>query len=750
MVEQCDLNDEQKNAVKYFDGPMMVLAGAGSGKTRMLVAKISHLLGVQNVGPYKILALTFSNKAAHEMRERVARLCGINGHALAVTTFHSFCARLLRTEFEFLGLSKNFSIYDEDESKVIVKSILSKYGISPKEISPYDVLSYIDDLKNKGVYTGRENVEALGIDLDDPFLKYFYEYEHELHRSNALDFGGLITSVLCLLERHPHILKRLRGRYEFILVDEYQDTNKAQFELLRLLADEHNKICVVGDEDQSIYSWRGADINNILDFEKHFKNVKIVKLEQNYRSSAHIINAASAVIANNVLRKGKQLWTENSEGEKITIAELETEKDEANFVMKAIGRLRVSDQEKYNDFAIFYRNNFQSRPFEDVLRQNNIPYRIVGGIKFYDRKEIKDVLGYLRLIVNVQDSLALSRIINVPTRGIGATTLRKLEDLASQLNISLWAGIGKLLEGNEDFGIRLTPKIRLALKNFNSFLSECIYLYDKNVAPKILFEKVIHESGYLDELRAMRDYESAARIENIEELGRAIEEFQAANTGATLADFIESITLDTTQMKDSDNHLGEISLMTVHGAKGLEFPFVFVVGAEEGIFPSSKSMEAGQNSIEEERRLFYVAMTRAMKKLHITFVRGRFLWGQLKFNGPSRFLFEIPKDSASWPNNKAKISSDELETRETQGSFDDYDFSQKVDHERYIINESKTALKYEGKFQKGNRVIHSVYGKGKVLETEGFGAEEKVLIIFPDGAKKKFLVKFAPIMIDQN
>ncbi|MEK6624411.1 MAG: UvrD-helicase domain-containing protein, partial [Bdellovibrionota bacterium] len=467
MVEHCDLNSAQKNAVEYFDGPMMVLAGAGSGKTRMLVAKMAHLLEVKNIGPYKILALTFSNKAAHEMRERVSRLCGINGYALAVTTFHSFCARLLRSEFEYFGLSKNFSIYDEDESKAIVKGILGKYGISPKEISPHVVLSYIDDLKNKGVYTDRQNLDQLGIDLNDPFLKYFYEYEHELHRSNALDFGGLITSVLSLLARHPQILKRLQDRYQFILVDEYQDTNKAQFELLKLLASEHKKICVVGDEDQSIYSWRGADINNILDFEKYFTNVKVVKLEQNYRSSSHIINAASAVIANNVLRKGKKLWTNNSEGEKITIAELETEKDEANFVIRAIGKLRESNQEKYNDFAVFYRNNFQSRPFEDVLRQNNIPYRIVGGIKFYERKEIKDVLGYLRLIVNAQDSLALSRIINVPTRGIGATTLRKLEDLASQLNISLWGGIGKLLEGCEgkDFGIRLTPKIKLALKN---------------------------------------------------------------------------------------------------------------------------------------------------------------------------------------------------------------------------------------------------------------------------------------------
>ncbi|OFZ14404.1 MAG: hypothetical protein A2X86_06045 [Bdellovibrionales bacterium GWA2_49_15] len=747
MVERCDLNSEQKNAVEYFDGPMMVLAGAGSGKTRMLVAKMAHLLDVQNVGPYKILALTFSNKAAHEMRERVSRQCGINGHALAITTFHSFCARLLRSEFEYFGLSKNFSIYDEDESKAIAKSILGKYGISPKEISPYDILSYIDDLKNKGVYTGRQNLEALGIDVDDPFLKYFYEYEHELHRSNALDFGGLITSVLCLLERHPHILKRLQSRYEFILVDEYQDTNKAQFELLKLLASEHEKICVVGDEDQSIYSWRGADINNILDFEKHFTNVKVVKLEQNYRSSAHIINAASAVIANNVLRKGKQLWTENSEGEKITISELETEKDEANFVVKTIGKLRSAKQEKYNDFAIFYRNNFQSRPFEDVLRQNNLPYRIVGGIKFYDRKEIKDVLGYLRLIVNPQDSLALSRIINVPTRGIGATTLRKLEDLASQLNISLWGGIAKLLEGTEDFGIRLTPKIKLSLKNFASFLSECIYLCEKNIAPKIIFEKVIHESGYLDELRAMRDYESAARIENIEELGRAIEEFQVANSGAMLADFIESVTLDTTQTKDNDNQLGEISLMTVHGAKGLEFPFVFVVGSEEGIFPSSRSLEDGQNSVEEERRLFYVAMTRAMKNLYITFVRGRFLWGQLKFNGPSRFLFEIPKENTIWVNNKTRISNEESDAR---GAFDNYDFSQTVDHERYLIKESSPAPIQVGKFPKGSRIIHSVYGKGTVLDTEGFGAEEKVVIIFPDGAKKRFLVKFAPIMADQK
>ncbi len=749
MVANSGLNSAQKNAVEYFDGPMMVLAGAGSGKTRMLVAKMAHLLQEANVGPYKIIALTFSNKAAREMRERVSRLCGINGQALTVTTFHSFCARMLRTEVEYFGLSKNFSIYDEDESKAIVKSILGKYGISPKEISPYDVLSYIDDLKNKGVYQGRENLEALGIDLDDPFFKYFDEYEHELHRSNALDFGGLITAVLCLFERHPHVLKRFQQRYEYILVDEYQDTNRAQLELLKLLASEHKKICVVGDEDQSIYSWRGADINNILDFEKHFTNVKIVKLEQNYRSSAHIIKAASAVIGNNVLRKGKQLWTENDEGEKITIAELETEKDEANFVLSELEKIRKAGQEKYHDFAIFYRNNFQSRPFEDVLRQKNIPYRIVGGIKFYDRKEIKDVLAYLRLVVNPQDSLALSRIINIPTRGIGATTLKKLEDLAGQLNLSLWGAIEKLLAGADDFGIRLTPKIKLALKNFASFLGECIYLNEKGTSPKIIFEKVIHESGYLDELRAMRDYESAARIENIGEFGRAIEEFQSATPNATLAEFIEGITLDTTQNLDTDNQMGEISLMTIHGAKGLEFPFVFVVGAEEGIFPSSKSMERGQNSVEEERRLFYVAMTRAMEKLFITFVRGRVLWGQLKFNGPSRFLFEVPKENTIWSQNKKPNSLLEDVGKE-HGAFDNYDFSQEVDHERYVIHEKAKAPPPNVKFQKGSRIIHTVYGKGTVLDTEGFGAEEKVIIMFPDGAKKRFLVKFAPITADHN
>jgi len=743
MLDLNTLNEAQREAVLQTDGPVMVLAGAGSGKTRTLVTRIAYLLEKKRISPFRVLALTFSNKAAKEMRDRVGSEVSEDLGALQITTFHAFCARILRSEAQYIGLSRNFTIYDTSESKAIAKNLLSKRGISTKEISPFDILNFIDDLKNVGHYPGRVS-EEYEVESDDPFFGYYEEYERELHRANALDFGGLIVGIIELFEKFPEVLERYQKRFEYILVDEYQDTNRAQFELLRLLTQNQHNLCVVGDEDQSIYSWRGADINNILDFEKMFPEAKILKLEQNYRSSKIIIEAASHVIARNTMRKGKEMWTSNDEGEHIQIIECHNDKKEAEFIANEILQLNKDKEVPFRDMAAFYRANSQSRIIEDYFRSMSIPYRVVGGIKFYERKEIKDLTAYLRLVVNPKDSLALSRIINVPTRGLGARSLRKLEDEAVSQNISLFETIENIVLSMDSYThLRLSAKIKASLVNFVNLIQDLQSLDKEGVKPSILFEKVLYESGYWDSLKASRDYESQARMENLQELGSGVKQFEESQSKPTLTNFLESITLDT--QSDSDNVAkdGEVCLMTVHGSKGLEFPYVFLTGVEENIFPSYRSLEMGNQAEEEERRLFYVAMTRAMERLYITLAQGRMLFGQLKFNGPSRFIQEIPSKFYEWK----KISWDDgQDDVEEENSWDE--FNQDVSYEEgevvYQVKTSKPAPNLQ-KFPKGSQVLHALYGQGKVTESSGIGQDEKVVILFKDGARKKFMVKFAPL-----
>jgi DNA helicase-2/ATP-dependent DNA helicase PcrA len=736
------LNEEQRKVVLQNEGPSMVLAGAGSGKTKTLVAKISYLLQELDVSPFRVLALTFSNKAAREMRERVASQSSCDLGALQITTFHSYCARLLRTEAQYLGLSKNFTIYDTSESKAIVKGILSRRGISLKEVNPNDVLYYIDDIKNQGFYEGKENfMFEPEFDEDLDYYDYFLEYEHELHRANAVDFGGLITGVLKLFEKFPEVLERVQARYEYILIDEYQDTNRAQFELITKLVGGKKNVCVVGDEDQSIYSWRGADIRNILDFETMFEGARLFKLERNYRSTKNIIEAAGFVISRNVHRKGKSMWTENPTGESIKVVECGSEKDESSFVANEILSLKDEGM-RLDEMAVFYRSNSQSRVIEDALRKAQIPYRVVGGVKFYDRKEIKDILGYVRLVVNDKDSLALSRIINVPARGIGATTLRKLEEAAVQKSQSLWETIEQVVDHPEEFkSIRITAKVKAALRDFVSLITEVRVLESNSAKPSELYEKLLQESGYFDFLRARKDYESIARMENLEELGNAIIQYEEQTPNPSLTNFLESITLDNNVAEETD--VGEVSLMTIHGAKGLEFDVVFVTGAEENIFPSYLSIDDGDMGIEEERRLFYVAMTRAMKKLYLSFAQGRMLFGQLKFNGPSRFINEIPEKYYLWVKAGATNRSSYNDEDEFEFSQESHDYDDPV-----IVTKQQTRAEtlVRSKFSKGEEVVHSLYGKGKVLKSEGFGMDEKVVVKFSDGEQKKFMVKFAPLV----
>ncbi|MBT3981322.1 MAG: UvrD-helicase domain-containing protein [Bacteriovoracaceae bacterium] len=738
-----NLNGAQKRAVEKTDGPVMILAGAGSGKTRTLVAKVSYLLDVLEVSPYKILAVTFSNKAAREMRDRVGANCNLSPGALQITTFHSFCANILRSEARHLGLSRNFTIYDDSESKSVVKVILNKRGINLKELPPSHVLHFISDLKNRGYYEGTPSDE-FDEDKQDELFGLFLEYESELHRSNAVDFGGLITAVIQLFEKFPEVRQRYEDRYQYIMVDEYQDTNRAQFELVRILSEKKQNICVVGDEDQSIYSWRGADIRNILDFEKVFPHAEIIKLEQNYRSSKTIIEAATQVISKNLQRKGKSMWTDNIDGDAIDVIECHNDKVEGEFLAKEIKKLK-EDGESYDDMAIFYRSNAQSRIIEDSLLKGGIPYRVVAGIKFYERKEVKDLLAYIRVVVNSKDSLALSRIVNVPTRGIGATTLRKIEGEAIRMGCSLWEIVEKISQFPEDFShIKLSARIKSSFQAFESLVNEVKLGEQNGIAPSAGYDKLLIESGYLQSLKASRDYESLARIENLQELFSAIRQYEESSTSPTLSGFLETITLDTSR-DEEENPAGQVALMTVHSSKGLEFPYAFITGAEENVFPSYQSLESdSETAIEEERRLFYVAMTRAMKKLYITFAQGRMVFGNLRFNGPSRFIEEIPKNFYKWVRKGARRT-------DASSCYDnDEDFNQdtgpsEVNYHDVQINIGNPVKRQSASYQKGQKVTHSLYGEGVVWTTEGFGSEEKVTIKFPGGVLKKFMVKFAPL-----
>ncbi len=737
------LNESQRAAVLQTDGPVMILAGAGSGKTRTLVARIQYLLEEKRVSPYQVLAVTFSNKAAREMRERLAHSSQINIGTLQVTTFHAFCARVLRMEATYLGLSKNFTIYDDGETQAIIKAILNRRGINQKELSPYTVSAFIDGLKNLGFYVGLpKNQDVEKYAEDQRLFDIFLEYESELHRSNAVDFGSLITGVLQLFRSFPEVLEKYQQKYKYVLVDEYQDTNRAQFELVQKISHHHRNICVVGDEDQSIYSWRGADIRNILDYESIFPEAKLIKLEQNYRSSKKIIEAASQVISRNLARKGKTMWTNNDDGDHIRIVECRDDRAEAEYVGLEIRKLS-QDGVSLKDIAVFYRNNAHSRTIEDALRKEKFPYRVVAGIKFYDRKEVKDMLSYMRVVVNKKDSLALTRIINTPARGVGATSLRKLEDEAVRLQLSLYELVEKVVEDTSEFKhLGLSGKVQSALAQLVHLIQEVQVLEIQKHPPTFSYEKLLNESGYFDFLRADKSYEGAARLENLEELMSAIKQHEESESEPSIVKFLEDITLDTSVQVEGPQD--QVSLMTVHGSKGLEYPYVFLIGIEENIFPSYKSLEVGPTALEEERRLFYVAMTRAMKTLTVTFAQARMLWGSLKFNGPSQFIHEIPSEYYQWTTYQTGPK------RLDRPSFPYDDFDQSSNHDdkvfyREKVYQQQKVVQNLSNYPTGAKIIHALYGEGTVLDSEGLGQDEKVTILFRDGIRKKFMVKFAPL-----
>ena len=747
-----DLNKAQHQAVVSTDGPVMILAGAGSGKTRTLISRIIYLLEEKKVPPYRILALTFSNKAAKEMQARIESQAREDFNSLQISTFHSFCARVLRQEADFLGLSRNFTIYDTAESKAVIRDIIMQYGISLKEQSPFEVLSFINSIKDKGYYPGRKSGDD-GIDRNDLFYTFYQDYETLLSKANALDFGGLLTGVLQLFEKFPQVLQFYQDRFEYVLIDEYQDTNRAQFELIVMLCGKKKNICVVGDEDQSIYSWRGADINNILDFERFFPDAKILKLEQNYRSSRNIIEAAGHVIEKNSQRKGKKLWTSNDKGEAISVMECSQDNKEGEYIIRQISSL-AGQGINYREIAVFYRTNIQSRLLEDYLRRGHIPYKVVGGIKFYERKEIKDILGYMRLVINGRDTLALSRIINVPHRGIGAVTLKKLETEAGKQGLSLWDMLESWKEKRElQEVLNFSARAKRDLLKFVSLIIKAKKLEKKEVGPSDIYRLLLDESGYKTALEKNKDYESIAKLENLEEMFSAIKQFENEAENPSLVGFLESISLDNTietaKSREVKEH-GEVSLMTVHGAKGLEFPYVFIAGMEENVFPSYQSLESG-HLIEEERRLFYVAMTRAMKKLYISFAQGRMFFGQLRFNGPSRFITEIP--DRFYTMKKLEVEDHPgLRVKRRPRVKKNFLFP-KANLSNNIIKKQKAKHKYSSlnlkrgrkTFRVGAYVEHGMYGKGKILQCKGNGEDRKVLIDFIGGEKKFFLLKYAPL-----
>lgn len=635
------LNKEQKEAVLHDEGPLLILAGAGSGKTRVLTHRIAHLINQCGVFPSNILAITFTNKAAREMRERIDGLIGELGNDMWVGTFHSICIRILRRDIEKLGYDRSFVIYDTADQQIVIKECLKELNINDKNFPPKSVLESIGKEKNELVDAEHyEKLYASDFRLGK-IAKIYKLYEKKLKSNNALDFDDIIMNTIKLFKKHPEVLEFYQRKFRYVMVDEYQDTNTAQYNLVRLLSALHKNLCVVGDDDQGIYSWRGANIRNILDFEKDYKGCKTVKLEQNYRSTQVILDAANQVISNNSGRKCKSLWTDNKGGSKIVICENENEHEEALYTAREIQRLIGAEDRKYKDFAVLYRINAQSRVLEEMFMREGLPYKIIGGQKFYDRKEIKDIIGYLRLIQNPADNVSLKRVINVPKRGIGDTTVDSAEEIAVASGISIFSVISNAQE---------LPALKRAAQKLDSFATMIMKLRTMKESMSIseLLDNVIEDTGILREYETENTVEAQSRIENIKEFKSVALEFEKQNEENNLEEFLANISL----VSDIDNLEEEqdyVVLMTMHSAKGLEFPVVFIPGMEEGVFPGYRAITEGPEQLEEERRLCYVGITRAREKLYLSNARFRTLFGNSSYNKPSRFLAEIPEELVEYP-----------------------------------------------------------------------------------------------------
>lgn len=750
------LNKEQLEAVLHMDGPLLILAGAGSGKTRVLTYRISHLID-QGVNPWNILAITFTNKAAAEMRERANNLVGFGGESVWVSTFHSTCVRILRRHIDCIGYETNFTIYDTDDSKTVIKDVCKRLDVNTKIFKERALLAAISSAKNEMITPEEFAKDAYGDYGQEQIAKVYKAYQAQLRQNNALDFDDLLLKTVELFRTAPQVLEYYQDRFRYIMIDEYQDTNTVQFEFVRLLADKYRNLCVVGDDDQSIYKFRGANIENILSFERHYPDAKVIKLEQNYRSTGNILQAANEVIANNVGRKKKHLWTEAEDGDKIGLEQFENAYEEAEYV---VGDLRSQVRKglyEYKDFAILYRTNAQSRLFEEKLLLSNTPYKIVGGVNFYSRREIKDLLAYLKTVDNGRDDLAVKRIINVPRRGIGNTTIARMEEYARDNEISFF---GALMEAD------YVPGVGRSLSRIQEFVKPIQVLRSKleYVSVREILEEIIEVTGYVRELEAENTDEAKNRIENIDELFSKIASYEESAETPSLSGFLQEVALvaDIDSLEDDQNY---VVLMTLHSAKGLEFPNVYLTGMEEGLFPSYMSF-AGEDpsDLEEERRLCYVGITRAQKHLTLTCAKSRMQRGETQFNQPSRFLKEVPKQllqgnvyhkparidfgsshQGGFAQKQAAYGSGAGSTRIGGSKSSGMGFG-KTFNASVFTGKQLQVSKSEGlSYTVGDQVSHVKFGKGTVLDITDGGKDYEVKVDFEKFGIKKMFASFAKL-----
>ncbi|MGX1132625.1 DNA helicase-2/ATP-dependent DNA helicase PcrA [Streptomyces glaucescens] len=750
------LNDNQRAAVVHSGSPLLIVAGAGSGKTRVLTHRIAHLLGERGVHPGQILAITFTNKAAGEMKERVEQLVGPRANAMWVMTFHSACVRILRRESKRLGFTSSFSIYDAADSKRLMALVCRDLDLAPKRFPPKSFSAKISNLKNELI--DEEDFAAQASDGFEKTLAQAYAlYQSRLREANALDFDDLIMTTVNLLRAFPDVAEHYRRRFRHVLVDEYQDTNHAQYALVRELVgtgayDEDvppsegdippAELCVVGDADQSIYAFRGATIRNILQFEEDYPDATTILLEQNYRSTQTILSAANAVIERNESRRPKNLWTNAGQGARITGYVADTEHDEAQFVADEIDRLTDAGDAKAGDVAVFYRTNAQSRVFEEVFIRVGLPYKVVGGVRFYERKEVRDVLAYLRVLANPEDSVPLRRILNVPKRGIGDRAEAMIDALSQREKISFPQALRRV---DEAYG--MAARSTNAVKRFNALMEELRTIVESGAGPATILEAVLERTGYLAELQASTDPQDETRIENLQELAAVALEFEqerAEGEAGTLADFLEQVALvaDSDQIPDEEDGDGVITLMTLHTAKGLEFPVVFLTGMEDGVFPHMRAL--GQTKeLEEERRLAYVGITRARERLYLTRSSMRSAWGQPQYNPPSRFLEEIPPTYVDWKRTGAVaapagpvsgVAASLSSSRSRSSASGASGFAT-----------SRTAEKSVVSLAVGDRVTHDQFGLGTVVAVKGTGANAEATIDFGDAKPKRLLLRYAPV-----
>ena len=726
------LNKEQQEAVKCTEGPLLIMAGAGSGKTRVLTHRIAYLIDEKGVAPHNILAITFTNKAAREMKERVQRLVGPESDAIWVSTFHSMCVRILRRDIERIGYNRNFTIIDSSDQLTVMKQILKNLNVDPKQYDPRAMINQISNAKNV-LITPEMYTENANTYYEQQVAKVYEAYQKMLRKNQALDFDDLIMETIHLFKRVPEVLNYYQHRFQYIHVDEYQDTNHAQYYLVKQLASRFQNLCVVGDSDQSIYRWRGADIKNILSFEKDYPAARTILLEQNYRSTKSILDAANHVIDRNKGRKPKKLWTDNEAGNKITYFQGATEREEAMFITKKIQDLLVGGSYSPSDIAILYRTNAQSRAIEDTLMKANMSYQMIGGLRFYDRKEIKDIIAYLRLITNPDDDISFERVVNTPKRGIGATSLERLRAYAVAHDLSFFQAIGEIEQAN------VPRRAAQALIAFREQMENLIKQQDFLTATDMV-DEVLKVTGYREMLEAERTIEAESRLENIEEFITVTKDFERANEeDKTLVNFLTDLALisDIDSMDETEEDTEKVTLMTLHSAKGLEFPVVFLIGMEENIFPHSRSLD-DEEEMEEERRLAYVGITRAEKELFLTNATMRTLYGRTNYNPISRFIHEIPEEL---------IDGMEQAKRSMFGRFLQDEEEQPVrkpPRRRAERIQSTGAENVDWK--PGEKVNHNKWGTGTIVKVTGTGDDTELDVAFPAPTGiKRLLAKFAPI-----